>query len=197
MASIQFSNEAALQQAKNLFLSEDFTGAFRFLRECFSDDISNEQILSFLKAEVGVTFDCDDVVFSDESVDEDYKCEVEYILSHYNNLLKHHGKIFTVSEVKSISTREYSPQLPLFAQIRNYAGKLVSFKGIGSVKHTDIAFCEMIRHYELCYVYKVKEDEFLIVAFEPSTKSVVKGISEFHEDASKVVKRFLELNDWI
>lgn len=202
MALFQFTPEMVLEQAQELFLSEQFQKAIQLLRECMSEDVTNEQILCVLKGEMGVVFKEDgDISISKDAVNQDYKEQVEFIIANYDNLLECQDKLWVVDTVKPMSTLDYSKFSALFKQISENTGKLLTSSKISASSST--ALYEFLRasnngeHQAPIYIHKVSPDEFLILFFKANDKTFYTGISCSHQDIEKVSERHLKLNEWI
>lgn len=151
-----------------------------------------------MKAETGLKVDDNgNIEFSEGYICEDYKADIEYILSHYELIFDNKGKYIVPSDVHRVSANEYSPSLAIFKQLSKHSGKFHESKISVS---NDTALCEYIKHLGLTegfHIYKASESEFFIVEFSSNSKPFYEGISKVSSDTKDIVERYLSLNDWI
>ncbi len=178
--------EALFENARLYFMSERFLEAFDLIRECFDEqDVDDETIMAYLKGNTGVSINENDVTFGDEFIDEDYKEEINDILTPYFNVLSHDGKLYSVSDMvlfdfsNYVNTSEFTNLLERlegkFSFTENFSySKAMTESGIVQFRCNDAFF--------------IKEGK--VAFFKEFRKANIEGITIVSDDINHVVDNF-------
>jgi len=174
-----------IENAKKIFLSEKFISAFDVVRGSFGDDIDDELILDLLKGKIGYRDNDGSVDFGEELIDEEYKEEIEYVLSSYDNVLSIKDEHYVVKNSLEFSFTNFTGKNDFIDYINENLRVLISadeFKYVKEMKAYSVDLFE-----DASYIYY---DDKNIYFFEKYEKANIQFITQIKDDASDVIKLF-------
>lgn len=117
--------QAVVEQAKNIFMSENFSGAILILRDCMDEEhVSTETIVSLLKGETGYEAGDDWINIDDKFIDEDYALEIAEVLENYDFLTEVDGVNYQIKSMFSFDLSEIAPTNDWIQELKDSEDKL-------------------------------------------------------------------------
>ncbi len=180
---------ALLEQAKESFLSERFDIGFELIRECFDEnDITDETILGFLRGEIGVKIQGNDVSFSEDiDVDSEYKEEIDSVLFEYRNFYKNQdGDLVYPSGFIPFKVNDY-----------HHTGENKALQALIEAKNK----LSPVNTFALNDYYITTLSDFMYITddgiffFDLNEKAVISEVSVVNDDIDIVINNFKKFNN--
>lgn len=185
---LQMSPAAMFNQARNLFLSEEFYPAMELIRNSFSEeDLSDETILDFLKGKIGFNAEGEQVVFDEEYKDEEYSSEIEDVLSSYDNIFKNKDDLFELKEKIEFNLCSFAETNDFFTYLKDNKNTFILTKDFKYEKELSMYDIDSLELNDAIYY-----NENGVFLFKSYKKANIKEITIVKSDINDVINIFEE-----
>lgn len=160
MAHFTTTPEVLLNTARDLFLSESFSRAFEFLRDCFDkESVSDDTIFQLLKGEVRIQpvpgsasnaelLENNDITEESHPEEYQYRQTAKEVLENYDFLVSVNDSIYQVSDHFVFDLSLIASNNPLFNEFKSREGELINMNDWAFTDHL-AAFSEKVESIDI------------------------------------------------
>ena len=188
MNVFRISAETIIEQAKDAFLSEDYLIAFNLIRESFEkEDLSNKDVSDLLNGFIGYSIvnndDGENVMFSVDYIDADYKQEVSEVLIEQRTLKTINEELFMVTDYLPFDYNKLAETNNLISFLKKHNNSFV--------KKDDIPF----KHTLSDRFWQFDDADYILIGeqglytYKENTQNIILHVSDTESDTDVIINR--------
>lgn len=184
-STFQITIENMFEQTKDIFMSEDFVKAINIIHECFPEGtMPKSVILDYFLGKKGLVINGDDVSFSDDqdTIDFDYKQEIDEILFNYRNLIKHNDEYLKIIKAIPFSLNNYADTNEFIKELKNNKNIIINSHSISYADEISQLHLDLGSHIYIT-------DDFIYV-LDNSKTALISGITEPKSNIEELIFYF-------